>query len=640
MRPHRVLPSRSSGNFALALGAALLFSATPVAARAQAVPIAAAPRRITASHDTVFFFPASPDESADRTRRVLGYTAATRSWFETRLRAERAEAARVPLPDAAAAYASSVTVSTTDGEGTWFGLGATKGRGADSRSARAGGVLYVHANGYLQPMLRDQFAEHDVSALALVGDALWVGTSRAAVNEHGTAGLFRFKRSDSTWTQFTSRSAPLPGNDIAELQAFGEQIAIATDSGVAVLDPRTGLWESRFFDQIVRNDSLVWVASIARPKLDSVLLATRRLSSLLGDTRLSPLTAAAQTVNRDSLLGLVRVDGGSVLDVRRRATTAVADVAFLPFLRRAFGSDDLTQRQLAGDALIRIKDPRAREAMHAIMDTAALDRALGIVGPLAARHDTLALRWLHAKLADPKVRADTVPRAIGGTVPQSRLDTLIATIMRVGDESFVTQLLTLIDVPPSRRVLLGVMELGPVAYQRQLATLVGPRVRLWAPYFELFVAQDSGDAAAPGAPFGEDREIRRELVTFARLALTRNDSTLAAEGLATDSARAALRTNAIAVLAEWGGSPALPFLIDQMDRPQLDALALVQAVVRLAGTDGGPVFKRSDATPEQRLAVKRYWTRWWETSKAAFTPATRVASESALSAWRQRAGVR
>jgi hypothetical protein len=268
-----------------------------------------------------------------------------------------------------------------------------------------------------------------------------------------------------------------------------------------------------------------------------------------------------------------------------------------------------------------------------------VERALGVVGPLAMRHDTLALRWLHAKLADPRVRSDTVQRSLD-TRSMSRLDTLIATIVHVGDESFVTQLLTLIDISPARRVLLGVMQLGPVAYQRQLATLVGPRTRLWSPYLELFVAHDSGDAAAPGAPFGEDREIRRALVTFARLAVTRPDSALAAEGITTDTARVSLRTNAIAVLAEWGGAPALPFLIEQLDRPQLDAMALVQSIVRLAGVDGGPVFKRSDATPEQRRAAKTYWMRWWGTKKDTFTPVTRVASESALSAWRQRAGVK
>ena len=622
--------------------AALLALGLPLSARAQSsIPIAAAPRYITTSHDTVFFLPATPDESMDRTRRVLGYASATRGWFETRIHAERPESSRVTLPEAASAYASSVTVSMRDGEGSWFGLATTKGRGVQSRSAsRAGGVLYVDANGRLQPMLRDQFAEHDVSALALVGDAVWVGTSRAAAGEDGTSGLLRFKRSDSTWTQFTSRSSPLPSNEIVDLQAFGEQIAIATDSGVAVLDPRTGLWEERFFDQIVRNDSLVWTVGMGRPKPDSVLLAARRLSSLLGDPRLSALTAAAQTATRDSLLGLVRVEGASPADLRRRATTALSDMTFLPFVRRAMGSDDPALRQLAADALVRLKDPKARDVMHALMDTAAVDRALGIVGPLAAQHDTLALRWLHAKLADPRVRADTVPRALGGAAPISRLDTLIATIVHVGDESFVTQLLTLIDIPSSRRVLLGVMQLGPVAYQRQLSTLVGPRVRLWGPYFELFVVKDSGDAAAPGAPFGEDREIRRALVTFARLAVTKSDTVLATDGVATDSARAKLRSRAIAVLAEWGGAPALPFLIEQMDRPQLDALELVQSVVQLAGTDGGPVFKRGDATPEQRLAVKRYWTRWWETNRAAFTPATRIASESALNAWRQRAGVR
>ena len=639
MRPFRVRTSRSSGSVA-ALGALLLSVAIPLRAGAQSVPIAPAPRYIMTSHDTVLFFPATADESSDRTRRALGYTASTRTWFETRVHAERPDASRAPLPEGAAAYGSSVTVSASDGEGSWFGLATTRGRGTDTRAASRGGVLFVGDGGRVHPMFREQLDEHDVSALALVGDALWVGTSRAAIGEHGTTGLLRFKRSDSTWTQFMSRNSPLPGNDIAELKALGEQVAIVTDSGAAVLDPRTGLWEARYFDQIVRNDSLVWVASIARPRLDSVLLASRRLSALLGDTRLSALTAAAQTVNADSLLGLVRTDDGTASDVRRRATTALSDVAFLPFLRRAAAGDDLAQRQLATNALIRIRDPKARDVIHAIMDSAAVDRALALVGPLAAQHDTLALRWLHAKLADPRVRADTVPRPIGNGVSMSRLDTLIATIVHVGDESFVTQLLTLIDIPSSRRVLLGVMQLGPIAYQRQLSTLVGPRVKLWGPYLELFVARDSGDAAAPGAPFGEDREIRRALVTFARVALTRNDSSLAADGVATDSARASLRSNAISVLAEWGGAPALPFLIEQMDRPQLDALVLVQAVVGLAGADGGPVFKRGDATPEQRLAAKRYWTRWWETNKAAFAPATRVAAEHALNAWRQRAGVR
>ena len=631
MRPLRVRPSCSSGTFALCV---LLSSLTASRASGQAaVPIAAAPRYITTSHDTVFFFPATPDESADRTRRTLGYASATRSWFETRLRAERPEQARAPLPESASAYGASITVSTTDGDGSWFGLATTKGRAK-------GGVLYVDASGRIVPMLRDQFAEHDVSALALVGSALWVGTSRAAAGDHGTTGLVSFKRSDSTWTQFTSRSSPLPGNDILDLSALGEQLAIATDSGAAVLDPRTGLWQVRFFDQVVRNDSLVWMASMARPKLDSVVLAARRLSSLLGDLRLSSLTAAAESVNRDSLLGLVRVDGSSAPDARRRATIALSDVAFLPFLRRAIADDDPAKRQLASDALIRIKDSKARDVIHAFMDTAAVDRALGVVGQLAAQHDSLAMRWLHAKLADPRVRADTVPRAMGGAAAMSRLDTLISTIVHVGDESFVTQLLTLIDIPSSRRVLLGVMQLGPVAYQRQLSTLIGPRIRLWAPYFALFVVRDSGDAAPPAAAFGEDLAIRRALVTFARVALTRNDSALVADGVASDSARASLRTNAILVLAEWGGAPALPFLIDQMDRAELDALVLVQSVVQLAGVDGGPVFKRSDATPDQRVAVKRYWTKWWETNKAAFTPATRVASETALNAWRQRAGVR
>src|SRR4051794_4307903 len=109
MRPLQVQSEYSSGNLTavacrLLCIANLLSAAVPPRATAQStVPVAAAPRRITTSNDTVYFVPDSPDEPGDESRRALAYAAGTRSWFETRLRTERIET-RPTMPDALAGF--------------------------------------------------------------------------------------------------------------------------------------------------------------------------------------------------------------------------------------------------------------------------------------------------------------------------------------------------------------------------------------------------------------------------------------------------------------------------------------------------------------------------------------------------------
>lgn len=573
------------------------------------------PRRILATTDTIYFFAATADESSDRTRRAMAYAVGSRTWMEL----------RIATPDGAAK-------PSTDPRGV---------RLADSSTfVMRGGVLrYETPDGRSIALKHEGLVDHTVSALAYTAEALWIGTDRTDGSAYG--GLLRFRPADSSWARFVSGASPLPGNDILALQATNEVLAIATDSGMAVLEPRTGAWQVRYFQQVARNDSVVWIASVSRPTEDPMLVAARRLGTLLGDTRLSALHDACLLGNRDPLLLIARMPESEVkmrgvLDI---AAAALSDPAFLPFLERAIDSDDSAQRLLASEALVRSSDPRARALLNRLMATGSIDRALYAVGRLAlSRRDSAATRWLAAKLADPAVRSDTVRRALGGAMPMSRLDTLVETVIALGEPSFAPALWALLDGPTSHRVIPALMDLGTLPQQKELIGVVAARPKLWAAYFAQFVPDDSGSTPR-GGPFGEDRDLRRTLVTLARLALMRPDSALEASGLSEASARRTTRTNAVGVLVEWGGSPVIPFLIEQLGRPNIDALALVEGIVRVAGVDGGPVFKSADATPEQRRATQMYWNRWWAANSGSFAAPTRDGGTRAVRAWRTRAGV-
>src|SRR5690348_10762625 len=161
MRPVQVQSPYSSGNIValacrvLNVAAAVLIAAPSQATAQSTAAVAAAPRRITTSNDTVFFVPDSPDEQGDKSRRALAYAAGTRSWFEARLPTDRIEARR-SMPEAVAGYGASVIVSSPDQRDTWLGL-AMKPRQAQSGSApRSGRLLYVAADGRVEAMERPQ----------------------------------------------------------------------------------------------------------------------------------------------------------------------------------------------------------------------------------------------------------------------------------------------------------------------------------------------------------------------------------------------------------------------------------------------------------------------------------------------------
>jgi hypothetical protein len=557
-------------------------------------------------------------------------------------------------------YATDISTWTASGDTIWFGTWAgpsyVRNLAVLDRNppARWKGALlqYDAASAMVTPILDERLEEHVVTSIVRDGDWLWIGTDRRdylTPRARAESGLLAYRPSDRQWRQFLSGYSPLPGNAIGSMTAVGDLLAILTDSGAAVLRTTDESWSVHHFSETIRNDSLVWVASTLRPSPDSVLWAARRLARYLREPRLTLVLHGARLAKREPLLALLatRDDPGArdasgaplpFVGVLDPAADALADPAFLPLLLELLPRRDGEARLLISEALLRDPDPRARAAVRAVLDTGSLASGLHLAGRLAMRGDADARTWLLTRLADPKVRADTVPR-FEGEQRMATLDTLVETFVALGDSTMSHAMLDLLDSPAGVRAMRGIIVAGSFTDQRTLGDSVMPRPRLWGSYLEQFVPAYTGADAPPALPFISDAQVRATAVRIARLLARAPDSTLASAGAGDRLQRDESRRSACDVLVRFGGAPAVPFLVDLFGRPDLDTRLLAESLVRLTGVATAPGVRESNPDATERQRQQEFWRHWWSQYGARYRRLSEEESRRAVDAWRRLAGM-
>lgn len=557
-------------------------------------------------------------------------------------------------------YATDIADWLATDDEIWFGLWAGPSYVEELGALRGnpparwkGGILrYTVSSGTVTPLLHVALEDHVVTGLAVSGGMLWVATDRydyTTADARATTGLLGYRLSDHQWTQFTSGYSPLPGNSIRALAASGDHLAILTDSGAAVLRTPDARWSVRHFAESVRNDSLVWLASAERQAPDSVLRAARRLAAWLGETDLSAFVAAARHARLQPLVSVLaaREDPGAhdvtgaplpFNGVLEPASHALADPAFLPFLLRALVRSDGETRTLASEALLRDPDPHVQAVVRAILDTGSFDIGIHMAGRLAARGDASAARWLVARAADPAIRADSA-RRFEGESRMSRLDTLVETIVVLGDSTVSHVLLGLLDSHAAARAMRGVVLAGAFTDQRRLADSIVRRPRLWAIYLDQFIPAYSGAESPPALPLVNDAHVRSIAVRIARMLAAARDGALRQAGVSDAEQRRRGRISAAEVLVRFGQAPAVPYLIQLLDRPDLDARLAAESLVRLTGVATGPGVREAYPGVKERQLLQSFWAGWWKHYGERFRNVTIEEGNGALAEWRRLAGV-
>jgi hypothetical protein len=485
---------------------------------------------------------------------------------------------------------SAVSAWAVDGGTLWLG----RAGGWTEMTGGLGGLVQVDRSSLeMQSVWTEHLASATVTGLAFAAGDLWVGTAHPGeYGPGGWTGLLRHDPRSGRWVRLTPDDSPLPDLLIWDLAAAGDSVWLATPTGLAVVDARTGVWDVRRFLPVLGADSLIFELVDGLPATDPVREVAFRLMERLEVEERADFMAAVRLAPRRPFVAVYRTNEGW--------GEALAHPAFVPFLIPALEGGGWGA-SIAAEALARIPptawDPRpvrkvmtSRPPYHAALAASALARAGHPEG----------LEWLRSALADTSLgsaRAYVMPPLgqvrDGASIP--RLAALLGD-PAVGYSAFQT--LTAMDTEDAWLAL---------------AEAAGELPRFRKP------ALNRAMHAAPGHATRAPR-AGEALVRLAR-------RTLREDGAAFHAAAFLLRRGA-ATGVDGQAMDALVGAIAAHERPHAAAATLL----RVTGADTSAV----PTSAGEWTDVAEFWRRWWRQHEAGFEPVGDDAGEAALIRWNRR----
>ncbi len=495
----------------------------------------------------------------------------------------------------------------------WVGLAGWSSEGM----SETGGLVRHDLRAHTSRMVAYPLLETaTITALAVDGDALWIGTEHPAeYGSYGDAGLLRFEPASGHWRRWATGNAPLPGDLIRLVAVAAGHVYVATGDGLAVFEPEHDRWSVRWFDLGLDGDSIVHRLAEHRPEREreGELEADLLLMESLGVVRraafvdsLAGARADRTTPDRADdplarralvpfLLDALRPDvpGRSAAAA---ALAALGDGRAIPRLRTALAADDS-----AADANARDGIPRAYVVESATVDVAAALARLGAPE---------GVRWLRARAAEAIGASSSDPDA---WLPPATLEAVRA-LGTVRDTASI----------PVRLRMLGIPSLRDAAAQSLAdhGTL---------PVWRRMVAHAAADTGAVATVLRvadssavRDSSVRASIGTLAVAALRDADAMTRAAAVRV----AVLTRDARAV-------PVLISLVADDDAADTDLHLLSEALVRLTGEHQAPVPVWSDEGSAPRVA--RFWQAWWSARGAGpFVPVPAPVGAAAHDRWLER----
>ena len=539
-------------------------------------------------------------------------------------------------------YGTEISAHHDDGDVVWFGMWAGLPSVDDVTEFRQravpewiGGMLrYDVATGSMTPVLHPLLQTSLVRSIQRSGDALWLALVPADVirGTDSTAALLRYDPQTRSWNGYRSDTSPFPGSVVNEMVAAGDLLLMATDSGAAVLNTRTSEWSVRWFDQIVRNDSVIGIFTLTRPEGDKIRDAAIAAANLLHEPRIGALLVAARRAPRDSLVAfldcLSQCDDAFDLSPAITASAGLAHPVFIPFLRDALSRDTTDHIGnpwwIAIQALVRIGDSTSVELLRAQLGAPSTARAAAAASELAMIRDPVGRAWVLERLTEP------------ASLSAADLETLVDAARESSDSTTVPALVAIALSRMDTTAMGAALDLSTPAQQRELARSIEGKAALWYGFLDRFTERRWAGGPPPDMRLMEDPEIRSTVLRIARTTLLRADTALVRSGVPSDWQLGGLHTNALTILSHWGTRTDVVLLARLFNDPQVNTYELAYALVRLTGVDAAPRIDRYDATAAERAASAEFWNSWWEKNGKTFTPPDLADRAHALTRWLTR----
>jgi hypothetical protein len=157
-----------------------------------------------------------------------------------------------------------VTAWAASNDAVWFGLG---GGFPEGYGAYGGLLRFDRTRRTVETIVHSGLAGATVTALAIDGDSLWVGTLHPAeFGPVGETGILCRDLRTGQWTRLDPAGAWLPDKVIQSVAAHDGTLYVATREGLAAFDTRSGRWSVRYFRRTNLAGSIGHVLVERRPR--------------------------------------------------------------------------------------------------------------------------------------------------------------------------------------------------------------------------------------------------------------------------------------------------------------------------------------------------------------------------------------
>lgn len=427
------------------------------------------------------------------------------------------------------------------------------------------------------------------------------------------------------------RPAPIgntPRGSVRHLATDGRTVALVTSNGLGVAEGDASAWNSRWFAFDDAADvTSYWLAT--EPGADSVLAAdtigaasygARRGVRILMDVLRMPVArrpafrAAAGLLPASRYVEVYKSEGDDDGSPGFRDETVVSDPAralthptFLPFLIEALSTpaaiDDSPggHQIVAVAALMGLPNDAERRVLHGVLDTLR-DMRVGVLiaDQMAQAGDSVAKRWLMARLAD----RDLLAREVAPAAPSTTTG-IFSVVAQLHDTAFAPPLLALLPDTRFTAYVLGT-----------LAGFGTEAPRVW----HALVRRAAIDSSLAGyllhhasqhpAPV-DDAEGRVILHGLARRVLRLGTDTVVRKRFSLNiGSEVDLVTAAVSYVVRERDGTAVPDLLRLLREGNAwDAAAARFALVNLTGVDTAPAAPAwEDPAARRRVAI--FWERW------------------------------
>jgi hypothetical protein len=528
-------------------------------------------------------------------------------------------------PPTTTTYISSMTSSP---DAFWFVCGSA-GSGLSSI------VRFDRATHRMTTLSGGAIASMAIAAVAQTHRALWIAGHADVGSGLTNSGVYRFDLATLRWTRFAPDTTRWPAGQVTALAAVGDSLWVATESGVAVHNDAGGADDARWFavhlvaresrDRFDRQYLVIDDAYTLNPHPPTRSEARERLRIALAG-RLSGTVEEDSAFGRDSLIALIRGIPDAHLDSALSHPGDPFQYALTWPTIVSRGTQGWLDRDSSlgvfydGDLVLAAADLNDRRYLGLLNRVLARGQLgywnVHLVESIARLGDSAGLGWLREQVSKQEDlnEIETAVLALG------RLhDTLAAPLVTARLEPGS-------DSSSSGFLLAEVANVATPGQWHDVITRPGADAWLRA---ALLNRMYTINTRGLDSLVDHDSLTRELALQTARHELARSTETMKAAD------RFSNRWVGAELLLRLQDREAPRYLIPLLTRSPGDYRLANSTLVELTGVDSAPVVLHPIG--KQRADGQRFWATWWEERQRAFTPVGEAAGKAALLRWRVRA---